>query len=82
MCGYGGLPGPLVVVVMIHFEFDLFWFIPGWSIMVMVFWLVVSGCGGYWFCFSSLFREVSSMVKVDCYLIVSLGRGECYVEVW
>ena len=22
------------------------------------------------------------MLKVDCYLIVSLGRGECYVEVW
>ena len=24
---------------------------------------------GYWFCSSSLFREVSSMLKVDCYLI-------------
>lgn len=67
---------------MIHFEFDLFWFIPGWSILVIVLWLVVSGCGGYWFCSSSLFREVSSMLKVDCYLIVSLGFGECYVEVW
>lgn len=32
----GGITGPLLMVVMIHFEFDLFWFIPGWSILVIV----------------------------------------------
>lgn len=49
MCGYGGLPGPRIMVVNDSFEFDLFWFIPGWSRLVLFFdWsLVVAGGIGF-----------------------------------